>query len=51
MDENVQNNPVTSSNISPINQSDSTIISDTLAHPHVRIIDSIFASVVREISE
>ena len=51
MDENVQNNLVTSSDLSLINKSHNTVISDTLVHPQVGINDSPFESVVREILE
>ena len=51
MDENVQNNLVTSSNPSEINEYDNIVISYTSSHPQVEINVQPFVSAVRKILE
>ena len=47
MADNIQTNPITSSNPLSINESDNTGISDTSVHTQVEISDSPFANDVR----
>ena len=49
--ENVQNNLVTSSDISLIDESNNIVISDTSVHPQIKISESPFTCVVGEILE